>query len=83
MSSSPKQPYQSQVDPLSERFDHQDERFDELEAKIDKLTWAFEKLPMLDQPQTPQLLARGSDRLKWVIYKSGRPNEFEEREWQH
>ena len=52
MSSSPKQPYQSQIG-LSERLDRQDARFDQLEAKIDKLTRAFEKLPMLDQPQIP------------------------------
>ena len=53
MSSSPKQPYQSQINTLSERLDRQDARFDQLEAKIDKLTRAFEKLPMLDQPLTP------------------------------
>jgi len=73
MSSSPKQSYQAQIDTLSNRLDHENERFDQLEAKIDKLTRAFEKLPMLDQPQTPELLAGGSDRRKWVVYKSGRP----------
>ena len=40
---------------------------------------------MLDQPQTPpqfspELLVGGSDRRQWVVYKSGRANEFEERE---
>ena len=53
MSSSPKQPYQSQINTLFERLDCQDARFDQLDAKIDKLTRAFKKLPMLDQPQTP------------------------------
>jgi len=83
MSSSPKQSYQAQIDTLSDRLDHQNERFDQLEAKIGKLTRAFEKLPMLDQPQTPELLVGGSDRRKWVVYKSGRPNEFEDKESEH
>jgi len=64
MSSSPKHLYQSHIDALSERLDHQDAGFDQLEAKIDKLIQAFEKLPMLNQPQTPlqispELLVRG------------------------
>ena len=79
MSSSPKQPYQSLIDTLSERLDHQNGKFDQLEAKIDKLIRAFEKLPMLDQPQSPELLAGGSERHKWLVYKSGRPTEFEDR----
>lgn len=53
MSSSPKQPYQSQIDALSERLDYQDERFDQLEAKRDQIPRAFENLPSYDQPQTP------------------------------
>ena len=80
MSSSPKQPYQSLIDTLFERLDHQNGKFDELEAKIDKLIRAFEKLPMLDQPQSPELLAGGSERHKWLVYKLGRPTEFEDRE---
>ena len=67
MSSSPKQPYQSQIDTLFERLGRQDARFDQLEAKIDKLTWLFEKLPMFDQPQTlpqfsPEILVGENDR---------------------
>ena len=65
MSSSPKRSYQSQIDTLTERLDHQDERFDQLEAKIDKLTRAFEKLPMLDQPQTPEPWLSGSRIVPW------------------
>jgi len=85
MSSSPKQPYQSQIDILSDRPDRQDARFDQLEAKIDKLTRAFDKLPMFDQSQTPpqfspELLVGGNDRRQWVVYKSSRANELEERE---
>ena len=38
---------------------------------------------MLDQPLTPELLTGGSDLRQWVVYKSGRPNEFEDRESKH
>ena len=82
MSSSPKQPSQSQVNALSERLDHQDERFDQLEFKLDHLIRAFEKSPTFDQPKTsPHITAdfmvRGSDRRKWLMYKSGQHEESE------
>jgi len=48
MSSSPEQPYQSQINALSERLDHKDEWFDQLESKLDHLIRAFEKSPMFD-----------------------------------
>jgi len=58
MSSSPKQPYQAQIDALSERFDRQDERFDQLESKLDHLIRAFEKSPMSDQTKpSPHIAA--------------------------
>ena len=78
MSSSPKQPYQAQIDTLSERLDHQDERFDLLESKLDVLIQAFEKSPMPDQTKTsPHIVADltvgGGNRRKWLMYKSGHP----------
>jgi len=38
---------------------------------------------MLNQPQTPELLAEGSDHRKWVGYKTSTANEFEEKEPEH
>ena len=55
MLSSPKQPYQAQIDALYERLDHQDERFDQLESKLDHLIRAFEKSPNQTKP-SPTLL---------------------------
>ena len=85
MSSSPKQPYQAQIDALSERFDRQDEQFDLLESKLDQLIRAFEKSPMPDQTNpSPHIAAdfmvRGCDRRKWLMYKSGHPEESESEE---
>jgi len=82
MSSSPKQPSQSQVNALSERLDHQDERFDQLEFKLDHLIRAFEKSPTFDQPKTSphitaNFMAGDSDRHKWLMYKSGQHEESE------
>ena len=58
MPSSPQQPYQAQIDTLSERLDHHDERFDQLESKLDHLIRAFEKSPMPDQTKTsPHIVA--------------------------
>jgi len=56
MSSSPKQPYQSQIHALSKRLDRHDERFDQLESKLDLLTQAFEKSPIYDQLKYSNLL---------------------------
>jgi len=69
MSPSPKQPYQAQIDALSERLNHQDERFDQLQSKLDHLIRAFEKSPMPDQTKPSTYIAadfmlRGGDRRK-------------------
>jgi len=64
----------------------QDETFVQLEAKIDKLIQAFEKHPMYEQPRTAPKISQswwwegGDQCCKWVVYKSGRTNEPEERE---
>jgi len=76
MSSSPKQPYQSQINALSGRFDHQDERFDQIKSTLDHLIQAFDKSPVQDLPEVSLRIAAdfpvgGSDRCKWLMHKSG------------
>jgi len=54
MSSSPKQPYQSQIHGFG--LDRHDERFDQLESKLDLLNRAFEKSPIYNQLKSADLL---------------------------
>jgi len=75
MSSSPKEPYQAQIDALSERLDHQDERFDNLESKLDHLIRAFEKSPLPNQTKNSShipadFIVGDGDHRKWLMYKS-------------
>jgi len=51
MSTSPKKPYQSQIDALSKRLDPQDEWFGEIEFKLDHLIQASEKSLMQGPPK--------------------------------
>ena len=85
MSTSPKKPYQSQIDALSKRLDPQDEWFGEIEFKLDHLIQASEKSLMQGPPQASPHIAtnftvRSNDHHKWLMYKPCQQEESESEE---